>query len=63
MFKDSAQHKLNGYSVTDGISNLILLAAKKFGVNEFVNPKEHNKPVQEVVHKQFNEVHCMFDLK
>ncbi|VVA33458.1 PREDICTED: alcohol, partial [Prunus dulcis] len=23
--------------------------AKKFGVNEFVNPKDHNKPVQEVI--------------
>ncbi|KAE9461307.1 hypothetical protein C3L33_06787, partial [Rhododendron williamsianum] len=23
--------------------------AKKFGVTEFVNPKEHNKPVQEVI--------------
>lgn len=22
--------------------------AKKFGVTEFVNPKDHNKPVQEV---------------
>jgi len=27
---------------------LFFLAAKKFGVNEFVNPKDHNKPVQEV---------------
>lgn len=27
---------------------LFLLAAKKFGVNEFVNPKDHDKPVQEV---------------
>ena len=24
------------------------LTAKKFGVNEFVNPKDHDKPVQEV---------------
>lgn len=24
------------------------LAAKKFGVTEFVNPKDHNRPVQEV---------------
>ena len=32
---------------------LLLLAAKKFGVNEFVNPKDHNKPVQEVGLKQF----------
>ncbi|XP_020974004.1 aldehyde dehydrogenase family 2 member C4-like isoform X4 [Arachis ipaensis] len=29
-------------------SHLLLLAAKKFGVNEFVNPKDHNKPIQEV---------------
>ena len=27
---------------------IFLLAAKKFGVNEFVNPKDHDKPVQEV---------------
>lgn len=26
----------------------LLPAAKKFGVNEFVNPKDYNKPVQEV---------------
>lgn len=25
-----------------------LFAAKKFGVSEFVNPKDHTKPVQEV---------------
>jgi Zn-dependent alcohol dehydrogenase len=25
-----------------------LIAAKKFGVNEFVNPKDHDKPVQQV---------------
>lgn len=25
-----------------------LKTAKKFGVTEFVNPKDHNKPVQEV---------------
>jgi Zn-dependent alcohol dehydrogenase len=28
--------------------NIFLLAAKKFGVNEFVNPKDHDKPVQQV---------------
>jgi hypothetical protein len=27
---------------------LFLIAAKKFGVNEFVNPKDHEKPVQQV---------------
>jgi len=27
---------------------LFLLAAKKFGVNEFVNPKDHDKPIQQV---------------
>lgn len=26
-----------------------LIAAKKFGCNEFVNPKDHKKPVQEVI--------------
>lgn len=26
----------------------IFVAAKKFGVTEFVNPKDHDKPVQEV---------------
>ena len=25
------------------------IAAKKFGCNEFVNPKDHSKPVQEVI--------------
>ncbi|RYR77427.1 hypothetical protein Ahy_A01g001883 isoform D [Arachis hypogaea] len=29
-------------------SHLLLLAAKKFGVNEFVNSKDHNKSIQEV---------------
>lgn len=24
------------------------MLAKKFGVNEFVNPKDHDRPVQEV---------------
>jgi hypothetical protein len=33
--------------IDDGIF-LISLTAKKFGVNEFVNPKDHDKPVQEV---------------
>ncbi|KAL1289809.1 hypothetical protein AAHE18_20G085600 [Arachis hypogaea] len=28
--------------------------AKKFGVNEFVNPKDHNKPVQEVIAEMTN---------
>ena len=27
---------------------LISLAAKKFGVTDFMNPKDHKKPVQEV---------------
>lgn len=25
------------------------MAAKKFGVTEFVNPREHDKPVQQVI--------------
>lgn len=25
------------------------LAAKQFGANEFVNPKEHDKPIQQVI--------------
>jgi len=25
------------------------ISAKKFGVNEFVNPKDHDKPIQEVI--------------
>ncbi|KAM5551122.1 hypothetical protein ABKV19_026116 [Rosa sericea] len=29
-------------------------AAKKFGVSEFVNPKDHNKPVQEVIAEMTN---------
>ncbi|XP_050878679.1 alcohol dehydrogenase 1-like isoform X1 [Lathyrus oleraceus] len=33
---------------------LFLLAAKKFGVNEFVNPKEHDKPVQQVIAEMTN---------
>jgi len=28
--------------------SLFLSTAKKFGVTEFVNPKDHDKPVQEV---------------
>ncbi|XP_021830598.1 alcohol dehydrogenase 1-like [Prunus avium] len=28
--------------------------AKKFGVNEFVNPKDHDKPVQEVIAEMTN---------
>lgn len=27
----------------------MLLAAKQFGVTEFVNPKDHDKPVQQVI--------------
>ena len=30
----------------------IFSTAKKFGVTEFVNPKDHNKPVQEVSDKR-----------
>ncbi|KAI5405744.1 hypothetical protein KIW84_052490 [Lathyrus oleraceus] len=33
---------------------LFMLAAKKFGVNEFVNPKEHDKPVQQVIAEMTN---------
>jgi Zn-dependent alcohol dehydrogenase len=28
---------------------LCLLAAKNFGVTEFVNPKDHDKPIQQVL--------------
>ena len=28
---------------------LVGISAKKFGVNEFVNPKDHQKPIQEVI--------------
>lgn len=31
----------------------VLSTATKFGVTEFVNPKDHNKPVQEVRYKMF----------
>ena len=42
--------------INSGTLELVLIAfathsyltAKKFGVNEFVNPKDHDKPVQEV---------------
>jgi hypothetical protein len=27
----------------------LLFAAKKFGVTEFVNPKDHDKPIQQVI--------------
>lgn len=32
------------------VSNTVccLITAKKFGVTEFVNPKDHDKPIQEV---------------
>jgi hypothetical protein len=30
----------------------VFSTAKKFGVTEFVNPKDHNKPVQEVSDKR-----------
>lgn len=28
--------------------HIVILAAKKFGVTEFVNPKDYDKPVQQV---------------
>jgi len=28
---------------------VLLFAAKKFGVTEFVNPKDHDKPIQQVL--------------
>lgn len=31
------------------MSSLVAISAKKFGVNEFVNPKDHDKPIQEVI--------------
>lgn len=31
------------------LSCLLFSTAKKFGVTEFVNPKDHDKPVQEVI--------------
>ena len=31
-----------------------LMSAKKFGVNEFVNPKDHDRPVQEVQNKRIS---------
>ncbi|KAL8109455.1 hypothetical protein AgCh_025521 [Apium graveolens] len=39
-------------------------SAKKFGVTEFVNPKDHNKPVQEVIFEMTNggvdrSIECM----
>lgn len=27
----------------------LLILAKKFGCTEFINPKDHNKPIQEVL--------------
>ena len=39
-------------------------AAKKFGVTEFVNPKDYNKPVQEVFFFfQINYHGLYFDVK
>lgn len=29
-------------------AHIVILAAKKFGVTEFVNPKDYDKPVQQV---------------
>lgn len=28
---------------------VIVIAAQKFGVTEFVNPKEHDKPIQQII--------------
>ena len=36
------------FTMIDDDSNSCRSTAKKFGVTEFVNPKDHNKPVQEV---------------
>ncbi|KAK9901153.1 hypothetical protein M0R45_002255 [Rubus argutus] len=37
-----------------GAVGLAAAEAKKFGVNEFVNPKDHNKPVQQVIAEMTN---------
>ncbi|XLR65350.1 hypothetical protein S83_016022, partial [Arachis hypogaea] len=34
------------------------LEAKKFGINEFVNPKDHNKPIQEIIAEMTNGEFC-----
>lgn len=46
---------LSCYLCIDDAIFLISLTAKKFGVTEFVNPKDHDKPVQEVssTHHEF----------
>jgi Zn-dependent alcohol dehydrogenase len=40
--------------------NIFLLAAKKFGVNEFVNPKDHDKPVQQVCSSTFLYISLLY---
>ncbi|KAF5955127.1 hypothetical protein HYC85_007983 [Camellia sinensis] len=35
--------------IVDDGSNFFASTAKKFGCTEFVNPKDHNKPIQEVI--------------
>ncbi|XP_009113963.1 alcohol dehydrogenase class-3-like isoform X2 [Brassica rapa] len=36
--------------IRQGLSSFLVgISAKKFGVNEFVNPKDHQKPIQEVI--------------
>lgn len=41
--------KLSCYVLNDDLfCTCFFLTAKKFGVNEFVNPKDYDKPVQQV---------------
>lgn len=42
------------YDRSDKTNITCFIAAKKFGVTEFVNPKEHDKPVQEVIAEMTN---------
>ena len=39
---------LNYLSKLTLLGGFLLLTAKKFGVTEFLNPKDHDKPIQEV---------------
>jgi len=38
----------DNHKLCDLIFVIFMFSAKKFGVNEFVNPKDHDKPVQQV---------------
>ena len=37
------------FLMTDLCCNFFSFAAKNFGVTEFVNPKDHEKPIQQVI--------------